>query len=150
MSSGLAHLLLPLIVGISILLMLIRPRGIAEAWWISAGVVFLLVLGLIPLRLAASAVAEGSDVYLFLIGMMLLSELAREQGVFDWLSSAAVRGAKRQLFPPLSAGLRRGHAGHNLYVERRYRGRSDTSDPDRRAQSKSAATSLFVCLRAHR
>jgi|SRR5450755_1345616 hypothetical protein len=75
MSSGLAHLLLPLIVGISILLMLIRPRGIAEAWWISAGVVFLLVLGLIPLRLAASAVAEGSDVYLFLIGMMLLSEL---------------------------------------------------------------------------
>src|SRR5450755_3385026 len=94
MSSGLAHLLLPLIVGISILLMLIRPRGIAEAWWISAGVVFLLVLGLIPLRLAASAVAEGADDYLFLIGMMLLSELAREQGVFSWVSSVAVRGAR--------------------------------------------------------
>ena len=31
------------------------------------------------------------DVCLFLIGMMLLSELAREHGVFDWLSSIAIR-----------------------------------------------------------
>jgi arsenical pump membrane protein len=38
-------------------------------------------------------VAKGSDVYLFLIGMMLLSELAREQGVFGWVASVAVRGA---------------------------------------------------------
>jgi len=47
----------------------------------------------VPLKLAGKAVAEGSDVYLFLIGMMLLSELAREHGVFDWLSSVAVHGA---------------------------------------------------------
>jgi arsenical pump membrane protein len=46
------------------------------------------------LRLAGKAVAEGSDVYLFLIGMMLLSELAREQGVFDWVAAVSVRGAK--------------------------------------------------------
>jgi hypothetical protein len=31
----LAHLLLPLIVGLSILLMLVRPRGIQEVWWIT-------------------------------------------------------------------------------------------------------------------
>jgi arsenical pump membrane protein len=93
MPAGLAHVLLFLIVGISILLMLIRPRGIAEAWWIGAGALVLLAFRLIPLKLAASAVAEGTDVYLFLIGMMLLSELAREEGVFDWLSSIAVRGA---------------------------------------------------------
>jgi arsenical pump membrane protein len=37
--------------------------------------------------LAGQAVAKGNDVYLFLIGMMLLSELAREQGVFDWVAS---------------------------------------------------------------
>jgi Na+/H+ antiporter NhaD/arsenite permease-like protein len=47
-----------------------------------------------PLRLAGHAVVEGTDVYLFLIGMMLLSELAREHGVFDWLSSVAVRSAR--------------------------------------------------------
>ncbi len=51
------------------------------------------LLRLVPLRLAGAAVLDGADVYLFLIGMMLLSELAREQGVFDWLSAAAVRGA---------------------------------------------------------
>ncbi len=88
------HILLSLIVGLSILLMLVRPRGIAEAYWVGGGVALLLVLRLVPLKLAGNAVAEGTDVYLFLTGMMLLSELAREHGVFDWLSSAALRGAR--------------------------------------------------------
>ena len=43
---------------------------------------------------AATAIAKGLDVYLFLTGMMLLSELARRQGVFDWLASLAVKAAK--------------------------------------------------------
>src|SRR5579875_2555736 len=93
-SPELARLLLPIIVGISILLMLVRPWNIAEVYWISGGAILLIALRLIPLTLAGKAVREGSDVYLFLIGMMLLSELAREHGVFDWLSSAAIRGAK--------------------------------------------------------
>src|SRR6202522_2234605 len=88
-----AHILLPLIVAVSIVLMLARPHGIAEAWWISGGVLLLIILRLVPLKLAGQAIAKGSDVYLFLIGMMLLSELAREQGVFDWVASVAVRGA---------------------------------------------------------
>ncbi len=92
--SPIAHILLPAIVLISLVLMLLRPRGITEFWWISGGALLLIALRLIPLRLAGKAVAEGTDVYLFLIGMMLLSELGREQGVFDWVSSIAVRGAK--------------------------------------------------------
>jgi arsenical pump membrane protein len=88
-----AHVALPLIVAISIALMLTRPRGIPEVWWISGGALLLIVLRLVPLKLAGQAVAKGSDVYLFLIGMMLLSELAREQGVFDWVASVSVRGA---------------------------------------------------------
>jgi arsenical pump membrane protein len=88
-----AHILLSLIVGISILLMLIRPHNIPEVYWIGGGVLLLLVLRLIPLQLAGRAAAQSLDVCLFLIGMMLLSELAREHGVFDWLSSAAVRHA---------------------------------------------------------
>jgi arsenical pump membrane protein len=91
--TDIAHIVLPLIVAISIALMLTRPRGIPEVWWISGGALLLIVLRLVPLRLAGQAVAKGSDVYLFLIGMMLLSELAREQGVFDWVASVAVRGA---------------------------------------------------------
>lgn len=87
------HILLSLIAGLSILLMLVRPRGVAEVYWVSGGALLLVLLRLVPLKLAGKAVAEGTDVYLFLIGMMLLSELAREHGVFDWLSSAALRGA---------------------------------------------------------
>jgi arsenical pump membrane protein len=93
-SPVLAHILLSLIVGISIVLMLIRPRNIPEVYWIAGGVLLLLVLRLVPLQLAGQAVAKALDVCFFLIGMMLLSELAREHGVFDWLSSVAVRSAR--------------------------------------------------------
>lgn len=89
----LSHVLLSVIVGLSIVLMLVRPRGVPEVYWVGGGAFLLILLHLVPLQLAARAVAKGSDVYLFLIGMMLLSELAREHGVFDWLSSVAVRGA---------------------------------------------------------
>ena len=92
-SASFPHVLLALIVAVSILLMLIRPRNIPEVYWVGGGAILLIVLRLIPLKLAGKAAAEGSDVYLFLIGMMLLSELAREHGVFDWLSSAALNGA---------------------------------------------------------
>jgi arsenical pump membrane protein len=92
-SAPASHILLALIVGISILLMLIRPRNLPEVYWIGGGAALLIVLRLIPLKLAGKAAAKGSDVYLFLIGMMLLSELAREHGVFDWLSSAALKGS---------------------------------------------------------
>ena len=88
------HLLLPLIVATAILLMLLRPRGIPEVYWISAGAILLLILRLIPLPLAGHAIAKGLDVYLFLIGMMLLSELAQVHGVFDWLAAISVRLAR--------------------------------------------------------
>ncbi len=92
-SPILAHVLLLVIVGASILLMLIRPRNIPEVYWIGSGVLLLLLLRLVSPILAGKAAGEGTDVYLFLIGMMLLSELAREHGVFNWISSAAVEGA---------------------------------------------------------
>ena len=95
-SPAFSHILLGLIVAISILLMLIRPGDIPEVYWVGGGALLLIVLRLIPIDLAGKAAVEGSDVYLFLIGMMLLSELAREQGVFDWLSSAALKGAQGQ------------------------------------------------------
>jgi arsenical pump membrane protein len=90
----LSHILLPSIVALSILLMLLRPRGIPEFYWVCGGALLLVALRLVPLPLAGHAIAKGTDVYLFLIGMMLLSELAREHGVFDWLSSIAVRRAR--------------------------------------------------------
>jgi arsenical pump membrane protein len=61
---------------------------------VGGGALLLIALRLIPLQLAGRAVMEGTDVYLFLIGMMLLSELAREQGVFEWVAAVALRGAR--------------------------------------------------------
>ena len=91
---SLVHLLLLAIVALSLLLMLWRPRDLPEAWWVCGGALLLVALRLVPLQAAGHAVAEGSDVYLFLIGMMLLSALARGQGVFDWVASTAVRQAR--------------------------------------------------------
>ncbi|MEO8799713.1 MAG: SLC13 family permease [Polyangiaceae bacterium] len=81
------------VVAVSLALMLTRPRRIAEAWWISGGALLLLLTGAIAPAAAVHAVGKGTDVYAFLIGMMLLSALARDNGVFDWLSAAALRRA---------------------------------------------------------
>lgn len=78
----------------SILCMLLRPWRISEATWIAAGAILLIVFRLIPVRVAAQAVGKGTDVYFFLTGMMLLSELARHEGVFDWVADIAVRRAR--------------------------------------------------------
>ena len=52
-------------------------------------------------RDALRGVGKGLDVYLFLTGMMLLAEVARETGLFDWLASLAAshaRGSPDRLF----------------------------------------------------
>jgi arsenical pump membrane protein len=79
---------------LSILLMLLRPKNLPEVYWVGAGAALLITFRLIPLRLAGQAIAEGRDVYFFLIGMMLLSALARDNGVFDWVAHLSVQAAK--------------------------------------------------------
>jgi len=80
---------------------LLHPKDWPEAIWACLGAALLIVTGLLPLPLAGNAIAKGTDVYLFLTGMMLLSELARREGVFDWLAShavAAAKGSRARLF----------------------------------------------------
>ena len=86
---------------ISIVLVLLRPKGWSEAWWASAGAFLLVLCRLIPPASAARAVGKGLDVYLFLIGMMIMAELARREGVFDWVAGHAVQfsnGSRTRLF----------------------------------------------------
>lgn len=70
-----------------------RPMRWSEWIWAVAGAVLLVAFGLMPLHAAGAAIAKGLDVYLFLAGMMLLSETAREHGVFDWVAAMAVNHA---------------------------------------------------------
>ena len=64
----------------------VRPFRLPEALWACTGAALALGLGLLPWSAGLAAVGEGADVYLFLIGMMLLSEIARREGLFDWLA----------------------------------------------------------------
>ena len=87
------HLLVGAIAVLTILAILLRPFRWPEAVWACGAAFLLLALQLISPREALAAVGQGMDVYLFLAGMMLLAELARREGVFDWLAALAVRAA---------------------------------------------------------
>lgn len=85
----------------SILLMLLRPGGVGEVYWIVGGALALGVSGLISLARIEFALRQGVDIYLFLAGMMVLAELARGQGVFRWVASRAAllaSGSRKKLF----------------------------------------------------
>ena len=80
---------------------IIRPFGWPEFIWAVAGAAVLVVAGLLPWHDALAGIGKGTDVYLFLTGMMLLSEIAREEGLFDWLAALATKranGSPRTLF----------------------------------------------------
>ncbi|WP_156678140.1 arsenic transporter [Sphingomonas profundi] len=79
----------------------VRPFRWPEAIWAMAGAAILVLAGLVAPAAALGAVGRGLDVYLFLIGMMLLSETAREHGLFDWIAATAAihaRGSSPRLF----------------------------------------------------
>jgi len=80
---------------------ILRPFAWPEAVWAVAGAVLLVLSGLMSPHDALAGVAAGTDVYLFLFGMMLLAEVARLEGLFDWLAAAATaaaRGSAPRLF----------------------------------------------------
>ncbi|HEY3936348.1 MAG TPA: arsenic transporter [Bryobacteraceae bacterium] len=79
---------------VSIAFVLIRPRALPEAWWAVSGAALLVASQLISVHSAARAIGKSVDVCLFLTGMMIVSELARREGVFDWLAGHAVRASK--------------------------------------------------------
>jgi arsenical pump membrane protein len=73
---------------------IIRPFSWPEFIWAVAGAVLLVLLGLLSSGDALTGIEKGADVYLFLVGMMLLAELARQEGLFDWLAAKSARLAK--------------------------------------------------------
>jgi arsenical pump membrane protein len=86
---------------ISIAGVILRPFKVTEVVWAVAGALLLVLLQLISPAEAWTGIHKGTDVYLFLFGMMLLAEVAREERLFDWLAAKAVvlaRGSARRLF----------------------------------------------------
>ncbi|MDB5140730.1 MAG: arsB [Mucilaginibacter sp.] len=73
---------------------IIRPFNLPEAVWAVTAAVILIVFRLILPAEALTGISKGIDVYLFLTGMMLLAETAREEKLFDWLAAHATAFAK--------------------------------------------------------
>lgn len=72
---------------------IVRPFGAPEAIWAVLGAAILVVTGLLAPHDALAGIGKGTDVYLFLFGMMLLAETARAEGLFDWAAAHATRRA---------------------------------------------------------
>lgn len=87
------HIFIWIIAFVSIAGVIIRPFKIPEAVWAVSGALLLLVFQLLTPADGLSGIANGLDVYLFLTGMMLLAETAREEGLFDWLAAHATKRA---------------------------------------------------------
>jgi arsenical pump membrane protein len=96
-----AHIATWSIVALAIAGVILRPWRLPEAIWAVGGAAALVAFGLLPLADAWTGIAKGGDVYLFLTGMMLIAELARTEGLFDWLAGIAAshaRGSAQRLF----------------------------------------------------
>jgi arsenical pump membrane protein len=95
MTPPVGNLAIWTIAALAMIGVLVRPFKWPEAVWAILGGALLIVFGLVSVADAASAIVRGTDVYLFLIGMMLLSETARREGLFDWVAVSAVNRANR-------------------------------------------------------
>ncbi|MGA8358863.1 MAG: arsenic transporter [Xanthobacteraceae bacterium] len=96
-----SHLAIWIIAALAVAGVIIRPFNSIEAVWAVGGATLLLGLRLITPSTAFAGIAKGTDVYLFLTGMMLLAEVARSEGLFDWLAALATQhadGSPRRLF----------------------------------------------------
>ena len=96
---------------------IIRPFRLPEAIWACSARRALVLLGFLPWQRRAHRHRKGVDVYLFLIGMMLIAELARHEGLFDYLAAFAVehaRGSPQRLFLLV---YHRRHAGHRAALQ---------------------------------
>jgi arsenical pump membrane protein len=88
------------IAAVAMMGVVVRPWHWPEFVWAIAGAMALVLFNLLSWQEAVAAVGRGTDVY-FLVGMMLLSEVARKEGLFDWLAVQAVRlarGSAKRLF----------------------------------------------------
>jgi len=89
-----SHIVIWIISFLAIAGVIIRPFKLSEAIWAVSGAIALVFLGLISFSDGLTGISKGTDVYLFLTGMMLLAETAREEKLFDWLAAHATKMAK--------------------------------------------------------
>ncbi len=92
----------------TLLAIVVRPRGISEAWAAAAGAVLMLVTASVSPVSALQAVAGEWNLFLFFLGLMLTAAVADMARFFDWAADLAVVAAggsgRRLLFNVLVVG----------------------------------------------
>src|SRR5579875_1491325 len=85
----------------TLIAILTRPRGLNEGVAALAGAILMVVVGIVPVTAALEALAAKWDVFLFFLGMLTVTGLAEQAGIFAWLARRAAslsRGSRRYLF----------------------------------------------------
>ena len=85
---------------IALLLIVIRPWHVSEAWWAAGGAALMVLTGAITPRGAAFAVIDEWNLFLFFAGLMVTAAVADMARFFDWaaaLATAAGSGSGRRL-----------------------------------------------------
>ncbi|NDW05088.1 arsenic transporter [Jiella pacifica] len=93
MTQQLATLATSSIAALAIAGVIVRPFGWPEWIFATLGAALLIIAQLLPVSEGVAGIASGTDVYLFLAGMMLLAEIARREGLFDYLAARAARAS---------------------------------------------------------
>lgn len=75
-------------------LVLIRPRGWPESVFSVAGALLALACGLIHLHDVREVLLLAHAPLLFLLGLLLFSNVVAQSGFFDWAAALAIRSAK--------------------------------------------------------
>ena len=92
MTSDLRFWLTLAVFAATLLCILVRPRGLHEAWGAVGGGLLMLILHLETPAQAWRVTQTGQDALLFLLSLLLLSALLERSGFFEW---AAVQAARR-------------------------------------------------------
>jgi arsenical pump membrane protein len=83
-----------LVVVATLAAVLLRPRGLDEAWAAGAGALAMLLVTPLGLDALPAVARETADVLLFLLGMMVLTALVEQAGVFALLAEGCARLAR--------------------------------------------------------
>jgi arsenical pump membrane protein len=97
----LSHILTLVVLVATILVLVLRPRGVNEGLAAMAGAAAVLLLGTATLADVGHGASETAGILVFLIAMMIVAIVAEEAGCFDWAAGQAValsRGSGRLLF----------------------------------------------------
>ena len=79
------------ITAVTLVAMLVRPRGISEAACAGVGGAAMLLTRAVSLSDAWRDIRHSGDILLFLLGMMILTTVIEPSGVFDYLAEGCAR-----------------------------------------------------------